>query len=290
MNATFYAPDWLDKTLYPFDHKFMRLEAGTMHYLDEGTGDVLLFVHGTPTWSFLYRDFIKDLSKDYRCIAIDHLGFGLSETPDGFSGRPEEHAKNLVQFIERLDLRNITLVVHDFGGPIGLAAGLELPDRIKKIVLFNTWLWATEEDKTVKQVDWLANSWLGSFLYLHLNFSPRFLLKQAFADKAKLSKAVHKQYLRPFPDKNSRKPLLQIARALAGSSDWYAKQWLQLDRLADKDWLILWGEQDPFLSTEFLAKWRNRLPQARVRTFNCGHFVQEEAAQEAIREIQGFLA
>lgn len=87
------AQNWLDRVLYPFESKYVQLEAGSMHYVDEGKGEILLFVHGTPTWSFLYRDIIKTLSLNYRCIAIDHLGFGLSANPGSFSGTPQDHAK-----------------------------------------------------------------------------------------------------------------------------------------------------------------------------------------------------
>ena len=161
---------WLGKDLYPFKPHYMPLKAGNMHYIDEGKGDTILFVHGTPTWSFLYRDFIKALSKQYRCIAIDHVGFGLSEKPNAFSGRPQEHSENLKEFIRRLDLKDMTLVVHDFGGPIGLSAGIAMPERIKRVVLFNTWLWETASNKGVQKIDKIVNSFLGKFLYLHLNF------------------------------------------------------------------------------------------------------------------------
>ena len=95
MTVASYAPKWLNKSFYPFESKFLQLQAGHMHYVDEGKGNVILFVHGTPTWSFLYRDLIKDLSKDYRCIAIDHLGFGLSEAPNSFSGKPPGSCQKL---------------------------------------------------------------------------------------------------------------------------------------------------------------------------------------------------
>ncbi len=289
MNATFFEPKWLDRTLYPFTHKYARLETGTMHYVDEGEGETLLFVHGTPTWSFLYRDMIQALSKNHRCIAIDHLGFGLSEKPEKFSGLPEDHAENLASFIEKLDLRDITLVVHDFGGPIGLSAGIEHADRIKRVVLMNSWLWATKEIPSVQKIDKLVKGWLGKLLYLNFNFSPRVLLRQGFSDKKNLPRDVHNHYLRPFPDRASRKPLLALARALAGSSDWYAEQWQRLDRLADKDWLILWGLDDKFLTPDFLARWRERLPYAQVHEFDCGHFVQEEEAGRSVEAIRDFL-
>ncbi|MEP5111227.1 MAG: alpha/beta fold hydrolase, partial [Ekhidna sp.] len=203
MNSTAFSQSWVDTTLYPFENKFLRLEAGNMHYVDEGKGEIILFVHGTPTWSFLYRDFVKELSKEYRCIAIDHLGFGLSDKPDSIPGTPEWHSQNLSEFIRKLDLQNTTLVVHDFGGPIGLAAGIENSERIKKVVLFNSWLWATDQKKEAQKIDKTINSWLGKFLYLNMNFSPKVLLKKGFANKKNLSKEVHQQYIKPFPDKSS---------------------------------------------------------------------------------------
>lgn len=289
MNSTAFSQSWVDSTLYPFENKFLQLEAGNMHYVDEGKGEIILFVHGTPTWSFLYRDFIKELSIDYRCIAIDHLGFGLSDKPDSIPGTPQWHSRNLSEFIRKLDLQNITLVVHDFGGPIGLAAGIENSERIKKVVLFNSWLWATDQKKEVQKIDKTINSWLGKFLYLNMNFSPKVLLKKGFANKKGLSKEVHQQYIKPFPDKSSRIPLLNLAKALLGSSDWYQKQWEQLDELSDKEWLILWGTKDEFITMESLQKWQERLSNSKTTEFGCGHFVQEERTDESIKEIVNFM-
>lgn len=289
MNTATFSRSWLDTALYPFNSRFLRLEAGDMHYVDEGKGDVILFVHGTPTWSFLYRNLIKELSKDYRCIAIDHLGFGMSGKPDSVSGTPEWHANNLSEFIRKLNLEEITLVVHDFGGPIGLAAGIENSDRIKRVVLFNSWLWAIEEGKQVQQIDRIINSWLGKFLYLNMNISPKVLLKKGFDNKKNLSKEVHRQYIRPFPDKTARIPLLNLAKALVGSSDWYQDQWEKLDRLSDKEWLIMWGIKDEFITMEYLKKWQERIPNEKTKEFACGHFVQEERSEESIKEIMTFM-
>lgn len=280
---------WLSPSLYPFDSHYASLKAGNMHYIDEGEGDVILFVHGTPTWSFLYRDFVKELSKTHRCIAVDHLGFGLSEKPEAFVGTPQAHAANLSELILKLDLRNITLVVHDFGGPIGLAAGIKHADRIKKVVLFNSWLWATKDNEAAQKIDKLINGWLGRSLYLNFNFSPKVLLKKGFTDPKNLPKNVHQHYTKPFPSKSTRMSLLNLAKSLVGSSDWYEQQWQQLGKLAKKEWLILWGVADPFITTEYLDKWRERLPAATVREYDCGHFVQEEQTRNAITEIEGFV-
>ncbi len=283
------AQSWIDTSLYPFKSHYHPVKAGNMHYIDEGTGDIILFVHGTPTWSFLYRDFIKELSKTHRCIAIDHIGFGLSDKPNNFKGRPEDHAKNLSLFIKDLNLSGITLVVHDFGGPIGLAAAIENKDRIQKIVLFNTWLWETAQNESAIKVDKVINSSLGKFMYLKMNVSPKMLLKKGFSDKQNLSKNVHQHYVKPFPNKNSRYGLLNMGKSLVGSSEWYGQQWKLLDSLSDKPWLILWGSQDEFISTEYLEIWKRRLPQAQVATYDCGHFVQEEKTLETIKAIKEFV-
>src|SRR5512133_3021901 len=110
----------LDRSEYPFASHYLQLPMGRMHYIDEGHGSPIVMVHGTPTWSFLYRHLVKRLAADYRCLAPDNLGFGLSNKPAGWSYTPQAHADNLRAFIESLGLRDVTLVVHDFGGPIGL--------------------------------------------------------------------------------------------------------------------------------------------------------------------------
>lgn len=289
MTVTNTTPLWLDRKHYPFQSRYIQLEAGQMHYVDEGEGPPLLFIHGTPTWSFLYREIIMALRTQYRCIAVDHLGFGLSENPSNYRGRPEDHAINLIEFIEALELNKITLVVHDFGGPIGLGAGIQLAHRIDRVVLMNSWLWATKDNEQALKIDRLINGWLGRMLYLQFNFSPKVLLKKGFADQSKLTKSVHRHYTQPFPTKTARVPLLNIAKSLVGSSDWYQQQWDKLDRLADKQWFILWGMKDVFLNENYLDKWIARLPKADVRQLDCGHFVQEEQSDELIRSIRIFM-
>jgi len=289
MNLLLQAQTWVDTTLYPFNNNYVQLDAGKMHYVDEGQGDVILFVHGTPTWSFLYRDFIKSLSKNHRCIAIDHIGFGLSDKPKDFDGTPESHSKNLSAFIKKLNLKNITLVVHDFGGPIGLSSAIEQSDRIKQLVVFNTWLWETKSNPGAQKVDKILNGALGKFMYLNLNFSPKVLVKKAFYNKKQLTKSIHKHYIRPFPNKTSRWSLLNIGKALVGSSDWYETQWQNLNKIDQKRWLILWGTEDQFITTDYLDKWKKRLPQAKVQTFKSGHFVQEEKTTQAIKAIKQFM-
>lgn len=277
-------PDWIDRALYPFRSRWVETAHGRVHYVDEGEGPAILMVHGTPTWSFLFRGLIADLSRDHRVVAPDHLGFGLSEKPREAPYRPEDHAERLSGVVERLGLRDVTLVVHDFGGPIGLARALERPDEVRALVLFNTWMWSLEGTPAEK-ASRLFSTPVGRFLYTRLNLSPRVLMKAAFADKAKLSREVHRHYLRPFPRAAERPAPWELARALIGSDAWYEALWSRRDRLAGLPTLLLWGMKDPFFGPDFLARWRQALPRAEVTAFpDAGHFVPEEVEGGVLAE------
>ena len=134
---------WLNTAEYPFTSNTFKVNNHKLHYLDEGFGETILFVHGTPTWSFDYRNIIKNLKSNYRCIAIDHMGFGLSDKPEHYDYSTRNHSKTLERFVLEKQLAPFTLVVHDFGGPIGLNFAINYPDKIKSIVILNSWLWSS---------------------------------------------------------------------------------------------------------------------------------------------------
>ncbi len=169
------APKWLNREEYPFQSNYLQLDGHAIHYVDEGEGDVLLFVHGTPSWSFDFRHQIKVLSQQYRCIAFDHIGFGLSDKPSHYDYSTPKHADTLRQFIDHLELRNITLVVHDFGGPIGLHYAVNHAQNITRLVLLNTWMWSSEGAPAFEKFKKVLRSPLLPFLYTYFNLSPRFL-------------------------------------------------------------------------------------------------------------------
>ena len=278
-----------DPALYPFTPHFLPVSGGRMHYVDEGAGEPILFAHGIPTWSFLYRDQITELSKNYRCIAPDHIGFGLSDKPQQWDYTLQSHSANIERLADHLKLDNITLVVHDFGGPIGLSFALRRPDIIRRIVLFNTWLWETASEKKARRVDRLLHTAFGKCLYLSLNISPRLLLRQAFHDKGKLTRNIHRHYTNVFPERRDRYGLLRMGQELVGASDWLDQQWQNINRIAGKPSLLLWGRHDPFLGEKYLRTWQSALVNARTVSFDSGHFVQEEYAAEATREIGTFM-
>ena len=133
--------DWLDRREYPFAPHYFVTPVGRLHYIDEGAGRPIVFVHGNPVWSFMYRNQIKALSADHRCIAPDHIGFGLSDKPREWTYLPSQHAANLEALLEPMDLHDLTLVVGDWGGPIGIAYALRHSERVRAVVASNTWMW-----------------------------------------------------------------------------------------------------------------------------------------------------
>jgi len=287
------SPAWLDPDLYPFTPHTFATPHGTMSYLDEGDegeGLPVVMVHGTPTWSFLYRHLVKALAGRYRCVVPDHLGFGLSDKPKGFAFTPQAHAENLSALLDHLDLKAYALVVHDYGGPIGLGAALEHPERVHALVIMNSWLWSNAGTRSFETAGRLAGSPLGRVLYRRLNFSPRVLLPRGFADKSKLTGEVHHHYLAPFPTPSSRDAPWVLARELTASGGWYDLLYARLGALASVPSLVLWGKQDPFFPHAYLRRWRETLPQAEVvELASVGHFIPEEAPEAVLEHLTPFL-
>ncbi|MFJ2738298.1 alpha/beta fold hydrolase [Streptomyces sp. NPDC087440] len=139
-------PSWVDDGLFPFESRFVDIDGHTVHYVDEGTGPTLLFLHGNPTWSFLWRDVIAALRDAFRCVALDYPGFGLSTPKPGYRYLPEEHADVVSGFVDALGLRGVARVGQDWGGPIGPAAALRRPGVFERPVLANSWAWPVNGD------------------------------------------------------------------------------------------------------------------------------------------------
>lgn len=285
-------PHGVDRIEYPFASHLVQLAAGNMHYVDEGKGEPILFSHGTPTWSFEWRHLIRSLSATHRCIAPDHLGFGLSERPAFGVYTPEWHAANFEQFVERLDPGPLTLVVHDFGGPIALPVAISRPDLVRRLVVINSWTWSFAGDSDMEAKARVAGSSFGRTLYRWANFSLRVVMPSAYGDRSKLTKAIHRQYLERFPDRWSRGVVLwQLAHSLLGSSAFYESLWRQRDRLRKRSALVIWGMKDSAFRPHQLAKWCEALPQAEVVELpDAGHWPHEEQPDVVAAALTRFLA
>jgi haloalkane dehalogenase len=269
--------------------RFVTLRHGRMHYIDEGTGPVILFVHGTPTNSYEYRHLVAALSPTYRCIAPDHLGFGKSDRPRAFAYTPEAHAENLREFVDALGLDRFTLVVHDFGGPIGLP--LALSGRAERVVIMNTWAWPLDDDPKMARGARFIGGGVGRFLYRYANASLRLIMPSAYGDKRKLTKEIHRRYLDVFHDRDARVLVLHaLAKSLLASRAHYQSLLDRLDTLKQMPVLIVWGMKDSAFQPYHLQRWQSLLPGATVVPIDgAGHWPHEEAPDQVIEALKRFL-
>lgn len=282
---------WIDRTEYPFESNYLELDMGSMHYIDEGIGSPIVMVHGNPTWSFLYRSMIKGLSKGRRCIAMDHIGFGLSDKPYEWSYLPQDHAKNLHSLIDNLNLKDLTLVVQDWGGPIGLSYALERPENVKTLIIMNTWMWSVHDDPHYVRFSNFMGGSVGRFLIRHMNFFVKFVMKKATADLTKLSKPVHDHYVQPLKRPNDRKGCWIMPGQITHASDWLDELWSKREIIRNKPALLLWGMKDIAFREKELDRWKDLFPENEEFRFeNVGHFVQEEKRGELCPIIEDFLA
>ena len=276
---------------YPFASRFMQVDGERLHYLDEGTGPAVVFVHGTPSWSYEFRRAIVALRPHHRCLALDHLGFGLSARPGGADYTLRAHTRRLERWLEALEVGPMSLVMHDFGGPIALPIVLDGPRRVTRLVLANSWAWPFERtDPPFARRRAMLDSFVVRWLYRHANLSARVLVKKAWGSHRPLTPTQHAAYLQMFPDPASRVGTCAFAAALARGEGIDLTE-AQAHSLASLPTLILWGEEDLALKPAFLARWRQLLPHAQ--TYLCpraGHFLFEEAADAVGPVLADFLA
>jgi haloalkane dehalogenase len=278
-------PSWLPVDLYPFTSRFAEIGGARMHYLDEGSGPPLLLLHGNPTWSFLYRDIICGLRDRYRCIAVDYPGFGLSEAAPGYGFTPAEHARVVEELVLRLDLRDATLMVQDWGGPIGFAVATRHPARFTAFVIGNTWAWP-KSDLGTQAFSRLLGGPVGGWLIRQHNVFVEQIIPAGVRRK-KLTDTVMKAYRGPFPTPASREPVHVFPREILASGDFLAEVERGLHGLGGRPALILWGTKDVAFRTGERLRWEQLFPEHRtVLLDGAGHYIQEDAADEIVTAIR----
>lgn len=279
-------PAWLPEDLYPFASRYADVNGARVHYVDEGSGPALLMLHGNPTWSFLYRDLVKALRDRFRCIAPDHPGFGLSQAPAGYGFTPAEHAATLEQLVLELDLRDVTMMVQDWGGPIGMAVATRHPDRFKAFVIGNTWAWP-KSDPGTQVFSRLLGGPIGGFLIMRRNVFVEKILP-GNVKRVTLPEAVMEAYRGPFATVQSRKPMHVFPREILRSRPFLAEIERGLAALADRPALLVWPTRDIAFREPERRRWEEIFPDHRtVILEGAGHYIQEDAGPEiatAIRE------
>lgn len=281
------------RPLYPFASQYLDLDGVRQHYVDEGQGPTILLVHGNPTWSFYWREAIIALRDRYRVIAMDHVGCGLSDKPVAYEYRLARHIENLQTLIQRLDLRDITLVGHDWGGCIGLGAAGRMPQRFARLVLSNTG--AFRMDHIPWRIAVCRIPALGQLAVQGLNGFVRAALSMATTQPQRFTPEVRAGYLAPYnnwsnriathrfvldiplrPGHPSYATLVEVEQGLA-----------ELKRLPV---LLAWGMRDWCFTPEFLARFQEFFPRAQtVRLASAGHFVVEDAREEWLAAVEKFL-
>jgi haloalkane dehalogenase len=283
-------PPWLNTKEYPFGSHYFQIPAGKMHYIDEGSGKPIVFIHGNPSWSFQFRNVIRKISQKYRCIAPDLIGFGLSDKPETWTYLPRDHAENLGRLLDSLELSEITLVVGDWGGPIGLSYAISHPDKVTNIVITNTWMWAVDQDLHFILFSIFVGGSIGKWLIKWRNFFAQDIVGHAFGDKNKLTAEIHNHYLKPLEKQEERIGTWVFPREIIGSTEWLRSLWNNVDRLKPEKVLIAWGMKDIAFREKEMNKWALLFPNARVEQYpDAGHFISEEKPDELAREIEELI-
>jgi haloalkane dehalogenase len=284
--------------LYPFMSRYAEVNGWRMHYVDEGRGEPLVMVHGNPTWSFYFRELIGGLSRDFRAIAPDHIGCGLSARPG-----PSEYGFRLQDRIDDLEAllthlgaeRNLTLVLHDWGGIIGMALAVRHPERIARLVLFNTAAFRKPRGKPLPAALKLVRNLplLAAPAVLGLNLFARGAAWTACAKR--LRPEVRKGLLAPYNSWRNRLATLRFVQDIPLSPRDPAYAIVEdvdrrLAQLSAKPVLICWGAQDFVFDDDYLAEWRMRFPLAEVHRFpQAGHYVLEDVPDRILELLGDFL-
>ena len=281
------------KDLYPFTSLYFDLNPYKLHYLDEGEGEVLLFLHGNPTWSFYYRSLIQNFQGRYRCVAPDHIGCGFSDKPQDYSYTLTTHIDNLEKLVGFLGLKNITLMVHDWGGAIGMGLAVRKPELIKRLVLFNTASFLSMDIPL--RIGLCRMPLLGTILIRYLNLFVRGVLRFGLKRRKRLTQNVRAGYLAPYDTFENRIANLKFVQDIPMEQtvpSYSVMQYIEtnLKQFDGYPILIIWGSEDFCFNVKFLNKWREIFPRAEVREVcNAGHLVVEDASDEIIPWIEGFL-
>lgn len=284
--------------LYPFRSNRMDIGGFRCHYLDEGAGDPVVMLHGNPTWSFYFRRLITTLSPNCRTIVPDHIGCGLSDKPpaDRYPYRLARRVADLEVLLERLEIRgNVSLIVHDWGGMIGLAWALRNRKRVKRLVITNTSGFLPPGGKALPlRLKLIRNlSALGAPAVIYGNLFARAAL--LMASRKRLAPDVRRGLIAPYDSPAHRVATLKFVLdiPLSPRDPSYALVQTvdrQLNTLAPIPMLILWGLHDFVFDADYLAEWRQRFPQAEVHPFpNAGHYLLEDEPEACGALIKAFF-
>jgi cis-3-alkyl-4-acyloxetan-2-one decarboxylase len=281
------------RALYPFESHELRLDGSRYHYLDEGSGEVLLLVHGNPTWSFYWRNLVLGLREKYRVIVPDHIGCGLSDKPADYPYRLEQHVSNLSSLINELDLKKVTLLAHDWGGAIGLGAATAQPERFSRFVMFNTA--AFRSNWMPWRIRICRTPILGKIAVQGFNAFAKAALWMAVSKHERMTSAVRQGLLAPYDSWANRQAIYRFIEDIPMSEAHPTYETLleietRLALFKTLPWMFIWGMRDWCFKPKFLERFLDFFPKADVhRLPDAGHYVIEDAYEEIIPLVDQFL-
>lgn len=283
-------PAWVDDELFPFESHFVELDGNVLHYVDEGSGPILLMLHGNPFWSFQYREAITLLRDRFRCIALDFPGFGLSTGAPGYRYLAQDHAALLVSFIDHLDLSQLTLVGHNWGGPFGLYAAQQRPERFERLILSNTWVWPLNGDLSSEVFSRGMGNPVGRALIKRFDLLGRYFIPLAHR-RRKVSKTEMAHYRRAMPTPARRHPAAVLPGQLVGARKFFTDLADQLGAVETLPTLIVWADSDPIFTDKYRKRLEATFPNHTSTVLHgVGHSLQSDAPAEFSEAIETWWA
>lgn len=287
------------KAPYPFKSHFLQIQGLRLHYLDEGVGDPLVMLHGNPTWSYFFRNVVEAVRANYRAIVPDHIGCGLSDKPDDdhYHYTLSRRVDDLEALLDHLNLKeNLTLIVHDWGGMIGLAFACRHPKRVRRLVILNTAGFLLPAEKAFPWAIWpFRKTPLGAILVRGFNVFCRGAARWCVARRP-LEPTVRTKYLAPYNSWKNRIAVLRFVQdvPIEPTDPTYPlvrDVGAKLKEICQVPTLIAWGMRDFVFDRGFLAEWQKRVPNAEYHFFpTAGHYLLEDAGPEVIKSITDFLS
>ena len=284
--------------LYPFAGAYLDLAGNRLHYLDEGSGEPLVMLHGNPTWSFYYRNLVKAFRDRYRTIVPDHIGCGMSDKPAAraYPYTLQQRVRDLETLLEQLEIKdNLTLIVHDWGGMIGMAYATLHPEKIKRLVILNTGAFHLPKTKSFPWSLWFCRLPLfGSLLVRGANAFSRAAVSWC-ATRKPLTPEIRHGYLAPYDTWANRVAVLRFVQDIPlrpgdPGYDLVSQVEDSIKQFRKVPTVICWGEKDFVFDRHFLNLWMEYLPEAQVHCFpDAGHYVLEDAGDEIVEIIGQFL-
>lgn len=286
-------------TLFPFKRNYLDRNGLQYHYVNEGAGEPVVMVHGNPSWSFYYRNLIKSLSTGYQCIVPDHIGCGLSDKPadKDYQYTLKNRIDDLEALLDSLNItENITLIVHDWGGMIGMGYAARHPERIKRLVILNTAAFHLPKNKSFPFALFICrNTFIGTILVRGFNaFSA--IASYIGVKRKPMAKEIREAYVAPFNSWKNRISTLRFVQDIPlfphdKNYQLVADIGDSLKHFQEVPTIVCWGLKDFVFDKHFLDIWKEKMPHARINAFaDCGHYILEDASEQVIPLIKTFMA